>query len=183
MDMMSIRRRLMLSSNTRTLPTGYSALQFIARDASENGPYCEVNTVLNSGDKVVSITRAYSVVVEQGFAGKPGYFEMQYSYSELKVWGTGFGLVSAEYGPPDTLTAVANRGGILQYIGCYRTNKYKFNGEIHSIKILDSYGNIKHDFVPAVRELDEEPGFFERITGVFYDNVAGTGNFIPGPKI
>lgn len=173
----------MMLSHKKILPTGYSALQFLARDASQSGPYCEVNIALKAGDKVVSITRAYSVATEQAFAGRSGSFEMYYNYSELKVWGRNYMLVSAEYGPPDTLTAATKGEGKLQFIGCYRPEAYMFNGEIHSIKILDSYGNIKHDFIPAVRELDEEPGFFERITGVFYNNVAGTGNFIPGPKI
>lgn len=171
------------------LPAEYQRVKYLSRTNAQIGPYCTVNFQLSNGDEVQTATvdkgqpgtqRAFG---GQGDTALGNRIELYYNAKDvLTCWSSVSGGVtpSSEYGTPDKLTFTVNTDYTLVYWGIYRSGSYLFNGDLYYIKITGSDGTRKHHLIPCIRKADNEPGFYDIVTGVFYTNDAQDGEFIPG---
>lgn len=59
---------------------------------------------------------------------------------------------------------------------------YVFTGRIYYVKFYDNNGDLVRNFVPCYRKLDNKPGMYDVVNGVFYTN-EGTGDFVVGADV
>lgn len=82
----------------------------------------------------------------------------------------------------DTIISLPYKTDIIAHTkSCYlfNANNYKYIGKVYYFKMYDN-GTLVRDFIPVVRNLDNKPGLYDKVTDTFFTN-AGTGDdFIVG---
>lgn len=193
----------------KTLPTGYTALEYIQGDKHA---YIDTLIVLNNdtsaeakfqfpnvegattgnfimGSRVSMTSRAFTLV---GFSGG-------------SRWASNYGTKAAEFGSADTNIHIMKRDkdkvymdDILQltttvtdfttpgtaYIFSVNQKGSSYltsNIKLWYLKIWDN-DILVRNFIPARRDSDSEIGMYDMVSGTFFTN-AGSGDFIAGPVV
>lgn len=119
---------------------------------------------------------ADSVYTWDGYGGVSTQATTMASISEQETvsYGTKYFFAFAWISMPSVVTRF--------YLGCYRTDRYPFNGRIYQFRVIRN-GDAVLDFVPCYRKRDSKPGFYDVVNSVFYTNEFNDGEFIIGGDV
>lgn len=167
-----MRRRLLYKTDQGGLPSEYQRVEYLYRNSQHAGPVSMINASLTPGDIIITGTKnLVTSSGEQAFAGDSSSIEWYYEAGVLKVWNANrLTVIDRTYGDVDILKVRSNITATLNTLGIYRYGAYPFNGKIYYMKIQDSNGNEKYNFLPCYRKSDIEPGFYDTVNGSFYPN-------------
>lgn len=163
------------------LPDEYQAVEYLFRSETYGGPVSLIYASVSQGDIVETGTKNIPLHSsgDKAILGDASSLEIYYAAGNadnLLAWRSDIiEIISVEYGDADKLQARILANATIKFLGIYRYNNYKLNGRIYYLKIKDSNGNLKYNYVPCYRKSDNEAGFYETVNGVFYpnDNVPG----------
>lgn len=180
--MISLRRSLIAAQPQ--LPYNYKPVEFLYRTRDFAGPYCTLNWSLDIGDRVVSKALMLGPSgQESAFAGNgtsSPYLEIYYGKAGTPTSWTQGGTIASGFttlGIPTKITVTAGSELLYTYYGAYRPGDYKFRGRLYGATVTNSAGQIKHDIIPCIRKIDNEPGFYDIKQKIFYPNASTTGTF------
>ena len=172
------------------LPKEYQLVEYLSRTDSANGPYCNINIPVVANDIIacqMTVDNPNKKEMAYGFYNSTPRLEAYYQSSSnaIRAWSDTSGLISYQSstkGSPDLLLVKIGADYTLVRWGAYNTSAYQFNGNLYKLTTTHN-GEISHQLLPCVRKSDNEPGFYDIITNIFYTNVANTGTWVPGNNL
>ena len=171
------------------LPAEYKEVEYVYTNGGNAVAYVEpVDNMKNLYVKL-GIMKTNTETAEQGFFGIGSFLELYFLNGKINDY-LSISLISPVSGSPVEPNTKIDVVALMQphavrgtsvLIGQYRINRFTFYGNIYYAQIIDANsGNMLLDFVPCRRVSDDVVGFYDRVTGLFYQNV-GSGTFVAGP--
>ena len=190
----------------RQLPAAYQQVEWIEPDYSYGYPYIDTETAFYSPDPGVEIkykiNKFYvamhllsgrneniwvapqedNLFVCVNYAGIRISTQNEYTVKELKL-EKGHVYMNGSYFADYDVGIVARYGTfrLFRYYGSDSGDTYSFGGRLYYLRIYER-GTTRINLVPCYRKSDREPGMYDLVNRIFYQN-AGTGEFAVGPDV
>ena len=194
MDVMQLRRVLMMGMQTGGLPGAYRRVEFLESDGNQ-----QINTnITGLCDFHITAKSEYAsgtrILVGRFYTGGHYIGTNTPSGTQTTYWSLGAGIntvtLATEWADmivsfaSNTSVSLSVNDEVINRVGSANNNPYTLFGNdiyksIAKMKrcVCFQNGAIVTNFVPCVRKSDSKPGMYDTVSKTFYTN-AGTGEFI-----